>query len=89
LSKTVDLKDYIKEMQEQYGFSLKEIMEAAKVLYQAEAISKSTWLPSIRCTSEFRKETEEAAAKSGMKISEYIYETVESENWRVKNEKNR
>ena len=76
------LKDCIEELQG-LGFTPKEILEAAKTLYKERAQSKSTWLPSVRCTTDFRTETEKNAAILDKKITEYIYDAVEESNLKV------
>jgi hypothetical protein len=69
------------ELQKEY--TMKQIVEAAKKLYKQQAESKSTWLPSVRCTTAFRQETEKAAGKVDKTITEYIYDAVEDSNKRL------
>jgi hypothetical protein len=68
----------VEELMKQY--SPKQILEAAKKLHKEQAAAKSTWLPSVRCTTTFRQETEQAAAKVDKTITEYIYDAVEDSN---------
>jgi predicted HicB family RNase H-like nuclease len=81
LNKTVDLKDAIEEMQKQYGYSARQILEAAKKLYKEHSEgTKDSHIPRVRTSSEFRRQTEVAAAKVEKTITEYIYDAVEDSN---------
>lgn len=78
------LRELLKELHS--DFTTKEIMEIAKEMHKEQAKNKSTWLPSTRCTFEFRKETEESAIKTGKSITEYIIDSIKLNNKKLRGE---
>jgi hypothetical protein len=70
---------YLEKLKES-GFTDKQILDAAKKMYYGHAESRNAFLPSIRCTIDFRQDTIKNAARTRKTLTEYITDAIEDSN---------